>query len=153
MKVFSRINKWLLVSLFVVLMLACIAFDGRTTLQGQVLLSVWIMVALPLVFRVIEWYGTRYPALSDKMSRMSGCTYFVFAFHGVIISYVYTVLWKLFGVVSDGSLLDSTYMNTHALNGIAAYLLTPIITVCISVIAYEVVSRVLKKSSWILTGK
>lgn len=153
MDAFARINKWLLVALFVILGIASIVFDGRSTNVGQLLLSLWIFVALPFMFRTAIWCMTRFPVFSNKLYGLSDSTYFVFAFHGVIISYVYTVLWKVLGGLRNGNLLDTTYMDGHALSGIAVYLLTPIITVTISVSVYVFVSKVLKKKSWILTGK
>ena len=153
MYVCLRINKWFLTALFVILGITSIIYDGRSTNTGQMLLSLWICVALPFMFRIANWYMTRFPISSNKLSGLSNSTYFIFAFHGVIISYVYTALWKMLGVVRDGDLLDATYMNKHSITGIAAYLLTPAVTVAISVMLYVLVSKILKKKSWILTGK
>lgn len=148
-----RINRWFLTALFVILGIASVMYDGRSTNTGQMLLSLWIFVALPFMFRTANWCMTRFPVFSNKLSGLSNSTYFVFAFHGVIISYVYTALWKVFGVVRDGNLLDAAYMNEHSIVGIAAYLLTPAVAVAISVSVYVLAGKVLKKKSWILTGK
>ena len=150
---FSLINKWLLIMLFVILTVASIAYDGRSTDAGQILLSLWILVALPFFFRLAAWCMGLFPKIVNIINSLSGVTYFVFAFHGVIISYIYTALWKMFGVVTDGGLLDAGYMDSHALNGIATYLLTPVLAVAISVLGYWLVCKTLKSKSWYLTGK
>lgn len=152
-KVFQRINKWVLITLFIALGLLSIVFDGRSTNVGQIVLSFWILVAIPMCYRVAGWCINRYPTFSSRVSGLSDSTYFVFALHGVIISYVYSVLWKMFGVLKEEGLLSSNYLNGHAINGILAYLLTPILTVTLCLIAFYITKRVMKSWSWPLTGK
>ena len=77
----------------------------------------------------------------------------MFAFHGIIISYVYNALWKLFGVKTDGGLIDAAYIGDHPLNGILSYLITPVLVVALSMVFYKIVKIMFKKWSWPLTGK
>ena len=152
-KVFLRINKWVLITLFIALGLLSIVFDGRSTNVGQIVLSSWILVAIPLCYRVAGWCINRYPIFSSRVSGLSDSTYFIFALHGVIISYVYSALWKMFGVVKEEGLLSSNYLDGHAINGILAYLLTPVLTVILCLVAFYITKRVMKSLSWPLTGK
>lgn len=153
MDVSLRINKWLLVVIVIGLTLASIYFDGRSTHEGQLLLSLWILFALPSSFRIAAWSMKTFPEFTRRLSEWSASSYFIFAFHGVIISYVYNALWKLMGVVTDDGMMDAMYMNNHAINGIVAYLLTPMITVALSVIFYGLVCKLFKNWSWLFTGK
>ncbi len=149
----GRISNWFLVSLFVIGLAMSIYFDGRKTQTGKIVLSAWILVAMPLVVKWFVWLIDKKPLFVDKMKKLSDCTFFVFAFHGVIISYVFKALWILFGVQQSGSLLSGQFIDDHSLTGIACYLLTPVITIAISVGTYYLVKQIFPKCGKIITGK
>ena len=95
----------------------------------------------------------RYPVFSETVAKLADTTYFVFAFHGVIIIYVHIALWKLFGVQTQAGFLDATYIENHPWNGIFSYLFTPCLTIAISLTGYWIVKKMFKKWSWLLIGK
>ena len=150
---FEKVNKYVLLILCVLLGGASVILGGRTTTLGQIVLSLWIFPALISAMRIVVFFVDRYPVLSEKVSQLSESTYFVFAFHGVILSYILSALWKLFRVKTDVGLIDSTYIADQPLNGIVCYLLTPCLAIAISIICYWIIKIIFKKRSWPLTGK
>lgn len=139
---FGRISNRLLTPLFVIGFLMSICFDGRMTQIGQITLSVWILTAMPMIIKWFMWLIDRKPLISERMKKLSDSSFTIFAFHGIIISYVWSVLWKIIGIEHSGILLTPSYVDNHPVACIFCYLLIPIVATAICVVFYMLIKKI-----------
>lgn len=152
--VFSSINRWLLIAAFSILFISSVVFDGRNTQIGQLCLHFWILFAIPLFVRISNYLLKNRKSVANKMVALSDTSFFIYALHGRHISYIYNLLWIVFGISTIGSSLDGSYIDAHPFIGIISYLLTPIITIIICIVIYRILKRVLPpKIMMILNGR
>lgn len=151
---FKPINRWFLIAVFSMLFVLSVVFDGRSTHIGQLCLHFWILFAIPLFIRISNYILENKKSYANKIAALADTSFFIYAFHGRHISYVFHLLWVLFGIKTIGSSISEGYIDAHPLVGIISYILTPIITVVLCIVIFKILKRILPpKIMMLLNGK
>lgn len=153
-KILGLINKWLIISLFAILFVASVCLDGRETQIGQICLHFWILSAIPLFVQCSNNVIKKRKPFSDKVAALADSSFFVFAFHGIIISYIYNLLWTILGISTNGNRICGLYIDANPMMGVLSHFLTPIITITLSLVVFRILKLYLPhKVMKLLNGK
>ena len=153
-EMFRKFDSWPLYFLFLILMFICIKYGGNTTQLGQVCLNCWVLTAIPVILIILQLLIVRKKKVVYWLLSLSNRSFFIYACHGIIISYLYRFLWLVLGVETVGDKLSSSYINNHLTVCIVSYILTPVITILSCLFLYKLFVRMLPtKMMTLLVGK
>lgn len=143
---FKRIRKYVLYTLFALFFAASVYFGGRDTQIGQIVLHIWIIVAIPAICNIACWIIGNRKRTTERLTTLSDSTFFIFAAHGRHISYVYNALWTIFGIGIIENKISAEYADSNLALCILSYLLTPVITILLCYYVYKLFKRYLPLS-------
>lgn len=136
-----------------VLFVLCVWCGATNTWAGRFFLPLWVMSEIVLLCNLFRYIisngGGR---IGNYCIYLSNSSYFIFAFHGILIGYVISLLMWLFGADFSENVISYNWLNNHTIVGIVVYFLTPVVTVFICLIVYRIVCKLLPRANWIITA-
>lgn len=150
--IFAKMNHWWFNFLAIVLFVMCLLSGAMDTVAGKVIMPIWTVCEIVVICNLIKTICEKRQKLLQFFVCNADSTYFIFAFHGVVIGYVSTLLMNVFSIKVNHMQIDCEWINGHLLQCVLSYLLTPVVTVFISVIMYRMICKIMPRMHWILTA-
>jgi len=119
----------------VLLFILEVYYDGRFTTIGSYMYPFWVIFGIISITNIVSTKKVGFT------SKLSGSTFFVFAFHPFILNYCRICISSLTSIMP---IFVAPYLN---------YILTPLLCVSVCVVLYDVLEKYIPSVSSILCGK
>ena len=143
-KIMHVCTSWLIIVLSIGLLLVDTYYDGLHTTLGDALYKPYILFGVVSWLIIHRYFYVKYNKVCLLFSKYSRDTFFIFAFHGFIITFVQQVILRFTNIITPYNLyFDIECLTMHPYISTVVYILTVVFTVAICICLNRIFVRLL----------